>query len=48
MENGLEVWYMEFKNFAEGRFTTDSCERTIKIQVRFSGSVRYQIGQSWY
>jgi hypothetical protein len=36
-ENGHEICYVECKKSVQGRFAHDSCERTIKIQVRFSG-----------
>jgi hypothetical protein len=36
-ENEHEIWYMECKKSVWGRFPHESCERNIRIEVRFSG-----------
>jgi hypothetical protein len=33
MEYGHEIWYMEHRKFAQGRFASDSIKRIIKLHL---------------
>jgi hypothetical protein len=48
MENGYQIFHMEFKESLQGKFTYNSCKRISKVLVRFCGCIIGQIRQGLY
>jgi hypothetical protein len=47
MENGNEIWTKGFLEFLQSRFAENGSKQTVKVYIRFSGSIGSQMQQGW-